>query len=124
LKEKMACLVNERRGEGCAAEALVLSAEKELETRLASVPYDMWCIYSHDEHTGSIAHPFTYHVTSLLLYHHGMVCPQRKQLEDWLAENRTALSSIANRTAHSGTEIGLLEQTLRFLSQQQVRCVA
>jgi hypothetical protein len=52
-----------------------------------------------------------------------MVCPQKKQLKDWLAENRTALSSLANRTAHSGTEIGLLEQTLRFLSQQQVRCV-
>jgi len=72
---------------------------------------------------GSISHPFTYHVTSLLLpllYLHGMVCPQRKQLEDWLVENRTALSSLANRTAHSGTEICLLEQTLRFLSQQQV----
>jgi len=73
---------------------------------------------------GPISHRFTYHVTSLLLlYLHGMVCPQRKQLEDWLAENRTALSSLANRTAHLGTEIGLLEQTLRFLSQQQVRVV-
>lgn len=48
---------------------------------------------------------------------------QRKHLEDWLAENRTALLSLSNRTAHSGTEIGLLEQTLRFLSQQQVRDV-
>jgi len=37
----MAGLVNERRGEGCAAEALVLSVEKELETRMASVPADI-----------------------------------------------------------------------------------
>ena len=37
-----------------------------------------------------------------------------------MTENRAAVSSLINRTAHSGTEIGLLEQTLRFLSQQQV----
>lgn len=105
----MACLVNERRGEGCAAEALVLSAEKELETRMTSVTADIRIgIYITSIHLSR-------HVTTVVPF-----CPQRKQLEDWLAENRTALSSLANRTAHSGTEIGLLEQTLRFLSQQQV----